>query len=93
MADDKQYVVTGKYVTAKTMTSQGPRVLGLHEGAPVPPDVPQEWVTHHLNMDLIKELPAPDPEPAPKADAPAKPDAPAKADAPKAATARTTRDG
>lgn len=77
----KQYSVTGEYVTFKTMTVSGMKVIGLYKGAPVPSDVPQESIDHHLNMGLIEEVPQAA-EPKAKAsddDAKAKAEADAKA--------------
>lgn len=61
---DKQYVVTGMMVIAKTMTNDGLRVLHLGQGSPVPPDVDQAWIDHHLAQQLITEVPS---APAPPA--------------------------
>jgi hypothetical protein len=52
----KEYTVTGKYVTARTMTTDGWRVVGLMEGARVPPDADPEWIEHHLRKKLIAEV-------------------------------------
>lgn len=60
----KQYVVTGAYVTLKTSTPQGPRILGFYRGAPVPADVSQEQIDHHLNQGLIAEVADPAAVPA-----------------------------
>jgi hypothetical protein len=49
----KRYVIVAPYVLARTMTADGPRVLGLHRGAPVPPDVSQEWIDGHLHTHMI----------------------------------------
>src|SRR5260221_658993 len=54
-AKPKEYVVTGEYVMLKTMTTDGLRYVGLYRNAPVPDDVPQEQVDHHLKMGLIHE--------------------------------------
>lgn len=51
-----KYIVTGAYVTVKTMTHQGPRILGLMAGAPVPDDAEPAWVKHHLETNLIVEV-------------------------------------
>lgn len=69
----KRYVVTGAYVTVKTETTNGPMVVGLYEGAPVPADAGTAWVEHHLTNHLIAELPAPpasEPEAVPEVKAP-----------------------
>jgi|SRR5258708_5934623 len=63
-AKPKEYVVTGEYVTLKTMTTEGVRYVGLHRNAPVPADVPQEQVDHHLKMGLIHERGWVPPDPA-----------------------------
>ncbi len=51
----KRYVVTGAYVTAKTMTTEGVRIIGLHAGAPLPNDVPESDGQHLLDHELIAE--------------------------------------
>lgn len=51
----RNYVVTGAYVTVKTVTPDGPRVVGLYEGAPWPADAPAEATEHHLEEGLIAE--------------------------------------
>lgn len=51
-----KYVVVAPYVTLKTMTHQGARILGFHAGAPVPDDVPPEMIKHHLDNKLIAEV-------------------------------------
>jgi len=56
MADGKHYQVTAEYVTVKTMTVQGVRVVGLHKDAPVPADVPEEDLAHLIKMGLIHEI-------------------------------------
>ena len=55
----KRYRVTGAYVTVKTNTTNGPMIVGLYEGAPVPADASDEWLAHHLEADppLIEEVP------------------------------------
>ncbi|SRR6266581_1889937 len=55
MAEPKKYVVTGKYVTVKTMTTEGIRVIGLYTGAPVPGDVPPDDLAHLLSIGLVHE--------------------------------------
>jgi hypothetical protein len=66
----KRYVVIGKYITVKTMTPDGMQVRGLHQGAPLPLDVDQESIAHHLAVGLIEEIPqAAPPTPAEIADA------------------------
>jgi hypothetical protein len=74
-----KYVVTGAYVTCKTMGRDGPVIVGLYAGAPVPADAEQSWIDHHLRVNLIEAVP----EPAPPARAaPAKTDARAEGDKP-----------
>ncbi len=51
----KEYVVTAPYVTVKTMTIQGVRVVGLMEGAPLPADVPERDLKHLLDQGLAHE--------------------------------------
>jgi hypothetical protein len=58
-----RYRVTGAYVTVKTNTTNGPTVVGLYEGAPVPPDATPAWVEHHLANRLIEEVPGTAEEP------------------------------
>jgi hypothetical protein len=52
----KQYVVTGAYVTVKTNTADGPKLVGLYDGAPWPADAPEEATEHHLREGLIAEV-------------------------------------
>jgi hypothetical protein len=54
---DKRYRVIGKYITVKTMTPDGIQVRGLHEGSPLPLDVEQSAIDHHLAVGLIEEIP------------------------------------
>jgi hypothetical protein len=66
MADTRpQYRVTGAYVTLKTATPAGPRMIGFQFGAIVPADVPQDQIDHHLRVRLIAPIDAPA-EPAAK---------------------------
>ena len=51
-----RYVVTAPYVTVRTMTEQGARVLGLYADAPVPKDAPEDWVKNHLAAKMIAEV-------------------------------------
>ncbi len=51
----EEYVVTGPYVTVKTLTPQGIRVVGLYDGAPLPADVPQKDLEHLLAQGLVHE--------------------------------------
>jgi hypothetical protein len=50
---DKEYVVTGAYVTMNTITAQGLRILGYGPGAPVPAEVPSWQFDHLLSHGLI----------------------------------------
>lgn len=61
-----RYVVTAPYVTLQTMTPQGKRITGFYAGAPVPADVPEWQIKHHLDNNLIELVPEP-PKEAPKA--------------------------
>jgi hypothetical protein len=63
----KQYQVTGAYVTTKTMTTQGMRVIGLHRGAPVPADIDPEHLKHLIAHELVGEVGQPQPDPMPPA--------------------------
>jgi hypothetical protein len=66
---DADLVVTGKYVTAKTMTTDGWTVVGFHEGAPLPKDVPLEDKRHLYRNGLVREVGwSPDQEPDTSAD-------------------------
>jgi hypothetical protein len=56
MAAAKVYRVTGPYVTVRTMTENGPRIIGLYTGARVPDDAEQEWIGNHLRDGLIGEV-------------------------------------
>lgn len=70
----KRYVITGAYVTVKTMTTQGPRIVGMYAGAPWPDDAEAAATQHHLDCGLIEEVPAPAPPvEAPKVAAVVKP--------------------
>lgn len=51
-----KYVVTAPYVTLKTMTPQGVRLTGFFAGAPVPGDVPEDQLKHHLDFQMITEV-------------------------------------
>jgi hypothetical protein len=55
LTEDVPLVVTGMYVTAKTMTAEGWRVLGFAEGAPLPKDVPLEDKKHLYRKGLVRE--------------------------------------
>src|SRR5690242_5279763 len=58
------YRVTAPYVTLKTMTENGVRVVGLYAGAPVPFDVPQDSLDHHIRMGMVEEYVLSGPEAA-----------------------------
>jgi hypothetical protein len=62
---DKSYVVTAAYVTVKTNTPDGPRIVGRYAGTPVPADAPPEWIAHHLHKHMIAEAPPGTPGPPP----------------------------
>jgi hypothetical protein len=66
----KRYRVTGAYVTVKTDTTNGPMVVGLYEGAPVPADASEAWIAHHLANNLIEEVPQAEAKAEPVAAAP-----------------------
>ena len=51
-----KYVVTGTYVQVRTMTREGPRIVGLNRDAPVPPDASADWIQGHLGCGLIAEV-------------------------------------
>jgi hypothetical protein len=51
--------VTGAYVTVKTSTADGVRVVGLYAGAPWPADADPEATEHHLANGLIAEVGVP----------------------------------
>lgn len=54
-----KYKVVAPYVTVRTATDQGPRVVGLYQGAILPDDVPEESIQHHLDNDMIVEVDEP----------------------------------
>ena len=56
---DKHYVVTGAYVTVKTNTPDGVRIVGLYSGSPWPADAAEEATEHHLANGLIAEVGVP----------------------------------
>lgn len=70
-----KYTVKGAYVTCKTMTTEGVRIVGLYAGAPVPGDAEDAWIKHHLDNNLIEAVPEPEPaaKPAAASHAPARP--------------------
>lgn len=51
-----RYVVTAPYVTVKTMTLEGPRIVGLYVNAPVPRDVDQGWIDRHIEAGMVMEV-------------------------------------
>jgi hypothetical protein len=57
-ADASQwYRVSAPYVTAKTMTQDGARIVGLHNGAPLPYDIPQDGLEHLIRQELVEPYP------------------------------------
>lgn len=48
-----RYVVTAPYITVVTGTQDGPKLIGLYTGAPVPADVSDESIKHHLGLGMI----------------------------------------
>ncbi len=82
-----RYVVCAPYITLRTMTPEGPRILGFYDGQPVPEDVPKEQIEHHLGTRQIRAVEEPkraEPEPARAAQ-----EAPAAASAPRAGSRGT----
>ena len=58
------YHVVGKYVTVKTMTSEGPRIIGLMEGSSLPGDIEPDSLAHLIRVGLVRRVgdpPPPDP--------------------------------
>lgn len=53
------YRVTAPYVTVKTRTHEGERIIGLYAGGLLPADVPDEQIQHHLDNDMIVEVDEP----------------------------------
>lgn len=51
-----KYMVTGEYVTVKTATADGLRIVGLYRGAALPGDASPETVQHLLGRGLIAEV-------------------------------------
>lgn len=51
-----KYVVTAPYVTLTTNTAEGKRLMGFFQGAPVPPDVPEDQIKYHLRDKMIAEV-------------------------------------
>jgi hypothetical protein len=52
----KRYVVVAPRVMLETMTQSGRALLGFFAGAPVPEDVPEDSIKHHLDNNLIVEV-------------------------------------
>ena len=48
-----RYVVTGKVAILQTHTPDGVRLRYFYAGAPVPDDVPDHQIEHHLRVGLI----------------------------------------
>jgi hypothetical protein len=55
------YVVTGQFINVKTMTRDGWRIIGLGVDSQLPDDVSPEHIRHLLNLELIAEVPEPEP--------------------------------
>lgn len=51
-----KYVVTAPYVTVKTMTQEGPRVVGLYVNSPVPKDADPGWIERHIEAHMVMEV-------------------------------------
>ncbi len=49
--------VSGPYVTVKTSTTEGMRIIGLHRGAPLPLDVTPDAIEHLASHGLIESFP------------------------------------
>jgi hypothetical protein len=56
------YRVTAPLITVKTGTPQGMRVVGLNVGAPLPFDVSDASLQHHISHDLVESYPLAGPE-------------------------------
>lgn len=52
----KRYMVVDEYITAKTATPDGTRLVGFYRGAVLPDDVPEETIKHHLLTEQIEEI-------------------------------------
>jgi hypothetical protein len=60
----QRYVVTAPYVTLKTATVDGIKIVGFYQYAPVPEDVDPEVIKRHLAAGSISKVgDEPDPEP------------------------------
>lgn|SRR5512135_2122526 len=84
---EKNYVVTGAYVVARTYTPDGIRMVGLYAGAPWPQDAPQDAGQHHLSSGLIAEVGVPQEVETPPFVAPTEPVNPEAATVPAAESA------
>jgi len=74
------YRVTAPYVTVRTMTENGPRIIGLYKGAVVPDDAAEDWIEAHTRDQLIEEFGA-EAAPVSAESVPAEETPPAKAEA------------
>lgn len=50
------YVVVAPYVTVRTMTMDGPRIIGLFAGAPIPADADPGWCERHAEAKMIAKV-------------------------------------
>lgn len=57
MSESKQYVVTGHMATFDTDAGQGRMRVTFYRGQRVPEDAPADQVAHHLDVNLIAEVP------------------------------------
>jgi hypothetical protein len=57
----KQYVVTGHIATFDTDAGQGRMRVTFYKGQRVPEDAPKDQVEHHLDVNLIAEVPGSEP--------------------------------
>lgn len=69
----QRYKVSGAYITCKTLTNDGPMIIGLYKDAWVPEDATGEWIEHHLKNDLIVPIAGTGPAVAASAPEPPKP--------------------
>jgi hypothetical protein len=53
MTSKPTYVVTAPYITVRTGTADGLKILGFYVGAVLPGDVSEESIKHHLDSGLI----------------------------------------
>ena len=56
------YRTIAPHVTVKTGTPEGVRVVALGQGAPLPFDVPDVSLQHHISHHMVEEYPLSDPE-------------------------------